>query len=462
MSSTNPLLGMAVYSLSNALELYKNNDTGSGERRRFGAIILMDLSVEYILKAKLYQIDQNEFIQKQGELGFSNCMNDKRIVFLEGEKPILWTAHGARNFSQHRGSITDSLFSEQYMKWLCKFVDRFAKDNFQYNIIQKIPPELRVSWTKLTDDSVKGERSKPDLKEPLLENYHSTIEWIKEKKAKSRRGFLRVDNLVSLSTNLRRYCNFLSMNPDQIIESSLDGTSSPSDDLEKFLKTLTSQSTLYGILKSFYQVNEIKIDLPCPKYQRVVSSSKEITTAQLRQLCDFSKMREKSWILANSYMGLKVGNLALLTVRDFRTELWNAERKIYPVKIRQEVSNYYDYTTFIGADAKNVLQNYFQEKRLTLEDHPWNYRGRCIFNDSFRRNCEKLGFYEKSKISPKSLEKRLKNILKESGMPHEWVCYLVGAAPYIRYKTTKVDSPLYDELYEAYERAYPKLRVYEE
>lgn len=143
MSSTNPLLGMAVYSLANALELYQSNEPNNAERRRFGAIILMDLSVEYILKAKLYQLDQNEFMKKQQDLGFSDCINDDRIVFLEGEQSNLTTAHKARNFSQHRGAITDSLFSQEYMKWFCKFVDRFAKDNFHYNVIQGLPLELK-------------------------------------------------------------------------------------------------------------------------------------------------------------------------------------------------------------------------------------------------------------------------------------------------------------------------------
>lgn len=76
MSSTNPLLGMAVYSLVNALELYQSNEPNNAERRRFGAIILMDLSVEYILKAKLYPLDQNEFMKKKRDLGFSDCINE--------------------------------------------------------------------------------------------------------------------------------------------------------------------------------------------------------------------------------------------------------------------------------------------------------------------------------------------------------------------------------------------------
>ena len=136
MSWENPLLGMAVYSLTNALELYQKNEPTSEERRRFGAIILMDLSVEYILKAKIYQIDPSDFIKKTADLGFPDVMNDKRITFVGDEPAYLWKVHNARNYSQHRGSITDSLFSQEYIKWLCKFFDRFTRDNFGYKVIE--------------------------------------------------------------------------------------------------------------------------------------------------------------------------------------------------------------------------------------------------------------------------------------------------------------------------------------
>ena len=124
-------------------------------------------------------------------------------------------------------------------------------------------------------------------------------------------------------------------------------------------------------------------------------------------------------------MGLEVGKLPLLTLKDFRTGQWENEKNIYPVKIRLEVSGYYDYTTFIGADAKNVSQQYFREKQITSEnDHPWKYERAGSFQHYFKRNCKGVGIYEKGKISPKSLQKRLKNILKDSE------CHMNGSIIY--------------------------------
>lgn len=87
MNTANPVLGMAFYSLMNALELYQSKD--DEERHRFGTIILMDLSIEYLLKAKLYQINSADFIENQQELGYSNLMDmNEKLAFSPNEKNL--------------------------------------------------------------------------------------------------------------------------------------------------------------------------------------------------------------------------------------------------------------------------------------------------------------------------------------------------------------------------------------
>lgn len=101
---TNPFFEWAILSLKNALELYQDKDQESKERHRFGALILMDLSVEYILKAKLYEL-KPKFIENTRNLGFSDVINQNeiRILFLDDEENDLWTVHQVRNLAQHRG-----------------------------------------------------------------------------------------------------------------------------------------------------------------------------------------------------------------------------------------------------------------------------------------------------------------------------------------------------------------------
>jgi len=52
---------MAIYSLLNSFEFFQRGE----ERHRQATIILMDLAVEYILKAKLYEASPVDFLEGQ-------------------------------------------------------------------------------------------------------------------------------------------------------------------------------------------------------------------------------------------------------------------------------------------------------------------------------------------------------------------------------------------------------------
>ncbi len=455
MSYTNPLLGMSIYSLINALELYQKDDPKEQERRRFGAIILMDNSVEYILKAKIYQFDPKEFMDKQNELNFWSGIQDKRISFFEDEKRYLGKVHEARNFSQHQGIITDSLTSQQYMQWLCKFMDRFAKDNFQgLTMVYELPLQLRVTWVKLTKEKTFTPNYEAELNEPLQESYKAIKNWIKNVEVEHG-GEISEDYRQQLLTHMRRYCRFLGMNPDELVEYANNGYVSPDEDLKRFEKSVSFPYSYHTIMKNFYDFHKIEITLPCPKY-KPHSTVKEISTEQLRKMIEKAPLRTKSWLLANSYMGLKLAKLSLLTVDDFHMGEWDETKDFYQVQIRQEVNNNYGYTTFIGSDAKDLLEEYFKKNNFSGQDHPWSYKRRSNFNLEFQHCCQKVGFYEKGKTVPKSLRKRLKRKLKESGMLHEWIGYLFG----LKVDGSNPSKPLDYELSLAYEKVYPNLRVY--
>lgn len=70
---TNPLVRTATFSLMNALEFFQKGE----ERHRQGALILMDQAVEYVLKAKLYQVDHVKFMEAQLErLDFEQAIQE--------------------------------------------------------------------------------------------------------------------------------------------------------------------------------------------------------------------------------------------------------------------------------------------------------------------------------------------------------------------------------------------------
>lgn len=138
---TNPLLTMSVYSLINALEFFH----GVEERHRQATIILMDLAVEYALKAKLYQTDPVEFIKGQsGQLDFFAALREaKNNKDISREDEVKLTkVHQTRNYAQHRAVIPDSPSTKQYMIWTYKFIRRFFSRNFATDIKFHILPSL--------------------------------------------------------------------------------------------------------------------------------------------------------------------------------------------------------------------------------------------------------------------------------------------------------------------------------
>ncbi len=137
----NPLIRTAIFSLMNALEFFQRAE----ERHRQGAMILMDQAAEYVLKAKLYQVDHVKFIANQLErLEFEQTMQEveKYTKLLEEDKFHLRKVHSARNYAQHRAVIPDSSWTREYMDWIYNFTRRFTYDNFGINIDSMIPPDF--------------------------------------------------------------------------------------------------------------------------------------------------------------------------------------------------------------------------------------------------------------------------------------------------------------------------------
>lgn len=138
----NPLIHTAIFSLMNALEFFQKGQ----ERHRQGAMIFMDQAAEYILKAKLYQVDHVRFIDRQLEkLTFEQALQEveKHTKILGEDRFHLRKVHGTRNYAQHRARIPDSSWTREYLNWIVKFFRRFAQENFGIDINIRIPLELR-------------------------------------------------------------------------------------------------------------------------------------------------------------------------------------------------------------------------------------------------------------------------------------------------------------------------------
>jgi predicted transcriptional regulator len=136
----NPLLTMAMYSLWNALESFHAGD----ERRRQAAIILMDLAVEYALKAKICHNDPVKFVFDLEHLNFSSTLKELKrggSLSKEDEAKIV-KVHNTRNRAQHRGAIPDLPSTRQLATWTRDFLRSFVSKNFNTNLSDQIPINL--------------------------------------------------------------------------------------------------------------------------------------------------------------------------------------------------------------------------------------------------------------------------------------------------------------------------------
>ena len=136
----NPLLTMSMYSLWNALESFHAGD----ERHRQAAIILMDLAVEYAVKAKICQNDPVRLILDLEQLEFFPSLQElKRGGSLSRVDEVKLTKiHYTRNYAQHRGAIPDSPSTRQYVEWTTEFISGFFSKNFNINLSDHIPRNL--------------------------------------------------------------------------------------------------------------------------------------------------------------------------------------------------------------------------------------------------------------------------------------------------------------------------------
>ena len=318
------------------------------------------------------------------------------------------------------------------MTWLCKFVDRFSRDNFKVDINNELEIELKRTWINLTVEAIKT-LNKPFSLHKQLEDYKSVKNWIRYREESSRTGKLQLNYKYHLIYHLRKYCNYVSLNPDEIVEFSMKGMFNPNDLFSKFLESMTTAGAVpyCSDVKSFLSFHKIALDVSYPMYKRI--EKREITIDEIRKICSVAEIEDKSWILANSYMGLNVNAVTLLCIKIFYVDNWKIEKPIYPVKIRKEVSGK-DYIAFIGADAMHELKKFFEEKQFSPQDRPWNHARPTVLNYRFTKYARKCKIYERNNqyLSPNSVILRLRRILREE-MPHELACFVLGIKPY-KYK----------------------------
>lgn len=344
-------------------------------------------------------------------------------------------------------------------------------------------------WVDAGNFELSSPTSNYALKEPLEENYPSIQRWfnqIAKRRTNKQNKEIPYGTKKPIYNSMRAYCNFLRLTPEEIIADAKDEwlvsrtVDKHNDLLDDFIRDLEKKEGGYttkawnfsNCIRAFYKYNGIKITTP--RIQRPhLRELRSLTTEEVRRIIKEAPIQHKSWIIATAYLGLGVRQIVKLTVDDFLTQNWKEEKQLYPVHIRQAVSGTFDYTTFIGLDAKTVLEEYFALNAFKGQQQPWKFRPTSL-TWAFKRNAYKAkvigapdglrdgvpkGF---SDISTISLEYRLATNLQEGDVKPDWINQLTG---HMRRGAIGVRNsgshPTVKQLQDAFLKALPKIQVFD-
>jgi integrase len=316
-----------------------------------------------------------------------------------------------------------------------------------------------------------------------LETFSSIQRWhrqLRKKASAMENGGIPPNTLRMCNSAMREYTQFAGMNPDQLIEDyakemrTTGKTTKHNDLLDKFWEaypTKTTGGVYFALIKGFYKHNDCPLTATTPSIPKVRGKDFKLESQHVRAICDVAPLQHKSWILTNNYICLRIGAITQLKVSDFMIDNWKEDKPLYPVSISKALSGTFDYTTFIGNDAMQTLQTYFRTKEFKPTDKPWD----C--DESNLNDMLKLYAYKAKVIdapegtwadgTPKGFcplhshvfRKRGQTVFEKSGIPLNWVDYLLGHVP--RGAQAKAYSrPSDEELHNAYLQALPELEIY--
>jgi hypothetical protein len=320
-----------------------------------------------------------------------------------------------------------------------------------------------------------------------LEQYTSVQRWFRQLRKKAsaiENGGIPPDTYKLALASLSAFTKFVNMTPDQLIDDAYaemrtKGHSQKHCDLlDKFWEdypTKTTAKVYYAYLKGFYKRNGVTITTATPTAPTMRTGDLKLTSEFVRRICDVAPLQHASWILANNYMGLRIGAVTEMTIADFQTEQWQEDRPLYPVRIRKHISGTFEYTVFIGHDAKTVLQSHFAKEELKSQDKPWDY-DEGYLTAFFKKYAFQagvidapFGLWDESawlagtpkgpcKLRTHAQRKHLQTTLEQT-VPLNWVDLMLGHVP--RGAQGKAYSqPTDEQLYSAYLTALPELEIY--
>jgi len=242
---------------------------------------------------------------------------------------------------------------------------------------------------------------------------------------------------------LKKYCQFLGVNPDSIISERSKQLESQeqlirrkheelfqqfSIKLQQDGYSLNSVSTATGLIRSFYKANYYPlVEVPTVRPYRV-KPFKVPTTKDVKKMCEIADTSMTAWMLSQYNSGL--GNTDLLSLRldalssEFGTIKTQLKKGIVPIHIeirRQKSGEKVD--SFFGSNAVEALNEYVN---LDARGEIFRMSIRTIENTVKHLGIRAKVATEKVPITPYSFRRAFNTAMKLSGMNEALVERMMG------------------------------------
>jgi integrase len=228
-------------------------------------------------------------------------------------------------------------------------------------------------------------------------------------------------------------------------------------------------------LNSFFEAQGLPLKLKAKDHPKGFSNGQRLALGEhIRTMWDYAatqfKYRNRAMLMFLKDSGLRIGDANALNVSDWleaETRIVDGEAfKLFePKETGKTKAPAY---VIVGPETVEAVDRYLEERRETglpmKPDSPLflNRQNTRFHPDGFGHVFQRLGkFVGKKRISAHSLRKFHTTMLESAGVPHNWIKKLQGRVvggsmgPYSLPEET-------GELFQAYVRAYPKLRIFGE
>jgi len=317
-----------------------------------------------------------------------------------------------------------------------------------------------------------------------LGRFESVQVWLDELGKKTFNKVM-VDSWLSY---LRKFCEFTGMNPDQLIDLRINELASTDRRERGYAKRLLNRfyneykersqagaCVAFTALKSFYTANDAAVNVRTPEPAVMREHTLIPTQEQIREMADLCGLRDRALIVFIAETGMRISEVLGLKQKHLGSEFKIGGDICAVNPPRKSGRKAGPQVTFICSDAVDLLKKYLEARNRegevitdesslfvsTREDGAQLTRTgayKILLKAGIRSGLitEKQGL---KAFHSHCFRKRVQTVLEGSGIPLNWVDYLIGHKPRGA-QASAYSLPTDEQLKEEYRKAVPELQIY--